>query len=111
MKGNIEEIEQSVLRMLSLLGDNDGVTIKGYKAIRYKSGWQVATHGKEVTNILEAVKLVIYYSGHCGVWLSNGIFYVDCCKRVSTKKEALELGRTCNQISIYGWRSGVLAYC
>ena len=111
MKRDMTEIEKNVLRMLSLLGEDDGVTIKGYKPVRYKSGWQVATHGKEVTDILEAVKLVVYYSGHCGVWFSNGIFYVDCCHRVTTKKDALELGRTCNQISIYGWRSGVLAYC
>ena len=35
------------IRTLRKLNNNDGLTLKGGKIITYKSGWQVATEGKE----------------------------------------------------------------
>ena len=49
--------------------------------------------------------------GNCGVWFSGGIYYVDKSKRVNTKREAMEIGRACNQISVLRWRDMGLAYC
>lgn len=45
-----------------------------------------------------------------GIWLENGIYYVDCSERVSTKKEAMRLGTEKAQISIYGWSKNTLVY-
>ena len=99
------------IRTIRKLTNNDGLTLKKGKIITYKSGWQVATEGIETRDAREAINAVKAYKGDCGIWYSEGIYYIDKSKRVSTKREALEIGRTCNQISILCWRTMGLAYC
>ena len=99
------------IRTLKKLTNNDGLTLKNGKIITYKTGWQVATEGKETTDIHEAIQMVRDYKGNCGVWFSEGIYYIDKSHRVSTKHEAIAVGRACNQISVLGWRKMNLAYC
>ena len=99
------------IRTLRKLENNDGLTLKNGKAITYKSGWQVATEGMETTDQKEAMKMIKEYNGNCGVWFADGIYYIDKSKRVNTKREAMEIGRECNQISVLCWRTMGLAYC
>lgn len=99
------------IRSILKLTENDGMTLKNGNKITYKSGWQVATEGVECKTAREAINAVKAYNGNCGVWYSEGIYYVDKSKRVSTKREAMEIGRTCNQISILKWANMSLAYC
>ena len=99
------------IRTLKKLMNNDGLTLKKGKKIVYKSGWQVATEGKETTNINEAMQMIRDYKGDCGVWFSEGVYYVDKSHRVNTKKEAMRIGRECNQISVLRWKDMGLAYC
>lgn len=99
------------IRTINKLKDNDGLTLKNGKTINYKSGWQVATEGVEVITAREAIKAVKAYKGDCGVWFSNGIYYIDKSKRVNTKKEAMQIGREHNQISVLNWKTMGLAYC
>jgi hypothetical protein len=99
------------IRTLKKLTNNDGLTLKNGKVITYKSGWQVATEGKETANIQEAMQMIRAYKGDCGVWYSEGIYYIDKSHRVNTKREALAVGCACNQISILNWRTMGLAYC
>lgn len=100
-----------ILEQLKKLQNNDGLTLKGGKCITYKSGYQVATEGIETTDPQEAIKAVRAYGGNCGVWFENGIYYIDKSHRVTTKKDALQLGREKNQISILQWRTMKLIYC
>ena len=99
------------IRTLRALKDNDGLTLKNGKKITYKSGWQVATEGVECKSADEAIKAVRAYKGDCGIWLSDGIYYIDKSKRVNTKREAMDIGRACNQISILRWHDMGLVYC
>ena len=99
------------IRTIKKLTNNDGLTLKKGKIITYKSGWQVATEGIETRDAREAINAVKAYKGDCGIWYSEGIYYIDKSKRVNTKHEALEIGRACNQISILCWRTMGLAYC
>jgi len=99
------------IRTLRKIKNNGGLTLKGGKPITYKSGWQVATEGVETTNVNEVRKLVKSYNGNCGVWFADGVYYIDKSHRVNTKKEALEIGRKCNQISVLKWKDLSLAYC
>lgn len=99
------------IRTIRKLTDNDGLTLKDGKKIQYKTGWQVATEGVEVTTTREAMEAIKSYNGSCGVWFSNGIYYIDKSKRVNTKREAMQIGRAHNQISILNWRNMGLAYC
>ena len=99
------------IRSILNLKENDGLTLKAGKKITYKSGWQVATEGIETRSAREAINAVKAYGGNCGVWFSEGIYYVDKSHRVNTKREAMEIGRAHNQISVLCWRRMSLAYC
>ena len=99
------------IRTIRKLTNNDGLTLKKGKIITYKSGWQVATEGIETINAREAINAVKAYNGDCGIWYSEGIYYIDKSKRVNTKRKAMEIGRACNQISVLCWRNMGLAYC
>lgn len=99
------------IRSINKLTENDGLTLKRGKKIVYKTGWQVATEGVECHTARECIEAVKAYGGNCGVWLSGGIYYVDKSHRVNTKREAMEIGRACNQISVLRWRDMGLAYC
>ena len=99
------------IRTIKNLKNNDGLTLKKGKKINYKSGWQVATEGIECKTAREAINAVKAYAGNCGVWYSDGIYYIDKSHRVNTKREALTIGRACNQISILKWSTMDLIYC
>ena len=99
------------IRTIRKLQNNDGLTLKNGKIINYKSGWQVATEGIETAIISEVIPAIKKYNGNCGIWFSDGIYYIDKCYRVATKKQALTVGREHNQISVFGWARKNLAYC
>lgn len=99
------------IRTINKLTNNDGLTLKHGKIITYKSGWQVATEGVECATAREAINAVKAYGGTCGVWYCDGIYYIDKSHRVATKREAMAIGRACNQISVLRWRDMGLVYC
>ena len=108
MKGGYTMINVRTIRKLR---DDEGLTLKAGCIITYKTGWQVADYGKEAGSPEAAIKLVKGMGGNCGIWYSAGIYYVDHSFRISTKREALEIGRQYSQISIWGWKTKKLAYC
>ncbi len=99
------------IRSIKKLTENDGLTLKKGQKIQYKSGYQVATEGIEAHTAREAIEAIKSYGGDCGIWFSEGIYYIDKSHRVSTKREALEIGRAHNQISILKWSNMSLVYC
>lgn len=92
-----------IVHQLKALTENDGFTLKGYKTVTYKTGYQVATEGMECKSVTEALHHIITYNGNCGVWYSQGIYYIDKSKRISTKHEAIAVGKDCQQQSILKW--------
>ena len=99
------------IRSLLKLANNDGLTLKNGKPIRYKTGYQVATEGIETRDPRIAMRVIKAYNGNCGIWYSEGIYYIDKSKRITTLRESLEVGRACHQISILRWRDMGLVYC
>ena len=99
------------IRTLKKLTNNDGLTLKNGVSITYKTGWQVADFGEETTDIKKAMQIIKSMGGNCGVWFADGVYYIDHSFRVSTKKEAISLGKKYNQISVLNWRTMGLAYC
>lgn len=99
------------VRTMRKLANNDGLTLKNGHIITYKSGYQVADCGVQAATPEAAMQAVKSYKGNCGVWYSDGIYYIDHSFRVSTKKEALHIGRKYDQISILKWATMELVYC
>lgn len=99
------------IRTINKIENFGGLTLKKGKIITYKSGWQVATEGVECRTAREAINAVKAFGGDCGIWLENGIYYIDKSHRVNTKAEALKIGRECNQISVLKWSNMSLVYC
>lgn len=99
------------IRTIKKLKENDGLTLKKGQMITYKTGYQVATEGIETTDPRVAINAVKAYKGDCGVWFTEGVYYIDKSHRVATKREALAVGRECNQISVLNWRTMGLVYC
>lgn len=99
------------IRTLHNIPNNGGLTLKNGKPIEYKTGYQVATEGIEITDITKVRQAVIEYGGNCGLWLCDGVWYVDKSQRVTRKCDALDLGRKCNQISILKWKNKNLIFC
>lgn len=99
------------IRTMRKLANNDGLTLKNGRIIVYKSGYQVADCGVEAATPEAAMQAVKLYGGSCGIWYSEGIYYIDHSFRVSTKKEALEIGRAHDQISVLQWSTMKLVYC
>ena len=113
---NIDTIKEGEIKMINIksifkLKNNDGLTLKMGKKIIYKTGWQVATEGVEVKTPKEAMNAIKAYGGNCGVWFSDGVYYIDKSHRVNTKHEALKIGREHNQISVLNWKNMGLVYC
>ena len=99
------------IRSILKLNDGDGLTLKNGVKITYKSGYQVATEGIETHSARTAMAQIKAWGGNAGVWFSEGIYYIDRSRRISTKNDALELGRRCKQISILKWSNMSLIYC
>lgn len=99
------------VRTMRKLANNDGLTLKNGKIITYKTGWQVADYGKEANTPEDAIRIVKEMKGNCGIWYSDGIYYIDHSMRISTKHEAMRIGKKFNQISILRWQGMKLVYC
>lgn len=99
------------VRTIRKLKENDGLTLKNGKIIIHKTGYQVADYGKEAVTPEAAIKLVREMGGDCGIWYSEGIYYIDHSFRITTKREALAIGREHHQISILKWSNMTLVYC
>lgn len=99
------------IRSIKKLQNDDGLTLKNGKPITYKSGYQVATEGIETQDPREAINAVKAYNGNCGIWYSEGVYYIDKSHREATKRNALAIGKAHNQISILNWKNMGLIYC
>lgn len=98
------------VRTIRKLSENDGLTLRDGYPVTYKSGYQVATES-EVTTTPEMAMIIARCKKDCGIWYSNGLYYVDASRRIPTKKEALKLAREHEQVSILKWATMELIYC
>ena len=94
------------LKDLTELKDNDGMTLENGDKVFYKRGYQVATDGIETRSPIVAMHYIKKYEGTCGVWVSEGVFYIDRSFYISNKREAIRMGIENNQQAIYDWKTG-----
>ena len=105
------------VRTIRNIVEDGGLTLRNGKIVEYKTGWQVGITGV-TCNTPEEVSALLHSGlgrkGNVGIWLHDGIYYIDVSKRITTKKDALTIGKLMNQQSIYGWaprKAGQLVWC
>ena len=105
------------VRTIRNIENEGGLTLRNGKIVEYKTGWQVGITGitcKTPEEVTELLHKGIGRKGNIGIWYSEGIYYIDISKRITTKQDALKVGKIMNQQSIYGWRprkAGQLVWC
>ena len=105
------------VRTVRNIKNNEGLTLRNGKIVEYKTGWQVGITGIEAKTAEEVSRILhseMGRKGNIGIWLSEGIYYIDISKRITTKQNAMKVGKIMNQQSIYGWRprkAGQLVWC
>ena len=105
------------VRTVRNIKNNEGLTLRNGNIVEYKTGWQVGITGIEVKTAEEVSSILhseMGRKGNIGIWLSEGIYYIDISKRITTKQDAMKVGKIMNQQSIYGWRprkAGQLVWC
>lgn len=98
---------------------NAGATLdKQGNPLVYAKGYQVSEQDLEIIPAYKLRKkhlidiLNSLPMGKClGVWIDGGKAYIDCSEYVSTKKQALRLGKARKQLSIWNWKAGEAIAC
>lgn len=54
---------------------------------------------KYIINMLNQIK-----TGNLGIWIDKGLAYIDNSITLESKYDALEVGKTFNQISVWDWK-------
>lgn len=87
---------------------------KNGERVTLKSGYQVSKKDLIVLPVTqmnkfiikELLKRIIMRGEYLGVWINEGLAYIDISYRTRTKKEALRMGKEYNQISVLRWKDG-----
>jgi hypothetical protein len=90
---------------------NGGATFnKRNERVILKSGYQVSKcdmfiiPAEELTAQIIMTNLALIERGeYLGLWVNEGLVYVDISRRVATKKDAMRIGKEFNQLSILKW--------
>ena len=98
---------------------NNGATLdKQGNPMQYARGYQVSEKDLEIIPAYRLTKkhLIAMLNEladgkYLGVWIDGGKAYIDCSEYVSTKKQALRLGKARKQISVWNWKAGEAIAC
>ena len=98
---------------------NKGATLnKAGESLSYTRGYQVSEKDLLIIPAYKLTKKQLIAmlneltDGKClGVWIDGGKAYIDCSEYVSTKKQALRLGKQRKQISVWNWKAGEAIAC
>ena len=91
---------------------NGGATINCYgERVQMKSGYQVSKQDLVIVPtedfnkyIIKAlVEMLTSRGEYLGVWVDNNKVYIDISCRVATKRDAMQMGRELNQLSVLRW--------
>ena len=94
---------------------NGGATITAQGVrVHLRSGYQVSKRDLYIIPVAELTKQLLTAElgrlsargEYLGVWIEDGLAYVDISCRVPTKRGAMEMGRELSQLSVLRWHDG-----
>lgn len=108
------------LNTLKNILNNGGATLnKKQKQVNYKKGYQVSKKDCYILNIdntneiLQAVndlQKTINKNEFVGLWVENGLVYIDISIKFNILENAIEYGKALKQISIFDWANKTCIY-
>lgn len=101
--------------------ENGGATLnKDGKAVEFVNGYQVttkdglATKAENINKITKKVKQLLAdckYNEFVGLWVDNGICYIDKSEKIKNKAKALRIAKARKQKAIFDWSNQTSIYC
>ena len=91
---------------------NGGATINYHgERVQMRSGYQVSKRDVLVISAEDLTKYILKEllatlagrGEYLGVWVNEGLVYVDISCRVATKRDAMQMGRDLSQLSVLKW--------
>lgn len=91
---------------------NGGATFNcNRERVQLKSGYQVSKCDLLIIPVANLTKDIVKgliakltsRGEYLGLWIDNGNVYVDISCRVATKRDAMQMGKDLNQLSILRW--------
>lgn len=99
---------------------NGGASIKNGLVKNLKSGFMasyenhenIIKYNKNESLILQMIKDYVkqFKNDYIGLWLDNGLIYIDVSKRFTSKKACLDFARKNKQLAIYDNKKGCSIY-
>lgn len=109
--------KQTILEVI----ENGGATLnKRGDVVNFETGYQVSKkdcytiNAGSVDKIARAINYLLRRvsgSEFVGVWINDGMAYIDISERIESKQEALRLGDERGQKSVYDWAKCDCIYC
>ena len=100
---------------------NGGATLdKNGKAVAFASGYQVTTKdglqtkAENINKIVAKVQQLLADCKHnefVGLWVDNGICYIDKSEKIKNKAKALRIAKARKQKAIFDWANQTSIYC
>lgn len=99
----------NIKEIIDEIKNNGGLTLAAdYKKANNKSGFYVSKLGYEriisfntLADNLKEYKSKLQKNEYVGLWLNNGMLYIDITKHYKNKKEAIKIGIKNKQLAIY----------
>lgn len=99
---------------------NNGATLnKDGEAVNFANGYQVSiqdgytlniNNTNEILNAVNEILNTIKEHEFCGLWIENGLAYIDISVRIENRSKALKLGQKLIQKSIFDWKTKSCIY-
>lgn len=96
--------------------ENNGATLdENGNALSFNKGYQVSIKDLLIIKAYKlrksTIKAMLANDYNLGIWIENGIAYIDYSQNFTRKRDALRIGKRNNQISIYDWKNQAVIYC
>lgn len=101
--------------------ENGGATLdkSGFDA-NFIRGYQVSKHDVATVKVTETDKIAreiqkllrrISAREFVGVWVNDGLVYIDISEHINSRSAALRVGRARRQLSVFEWATGNCLEC
>ncbi len=95
--------------LIDIQHNNSGATLENYMPAKYETGYQYSitpnNAGNMYTDAAAAAVRISELKGSCGIWFSNGYFYIETSYHAESLEQAMTEAKAADQLTIYDWKN------